>query len=136
MNTYTDLNRSLVASLVFKTHLTPERIKAIMLSRLVRQTEAQRVSKLSKRKQGQGLTEYSRSLMEGKYLSLYNLLLDYTGNRTDINALLHDTLMRVRAERVGNVRYIIHKMLVDDINKYIEVGAVRYSDKRILAIKY
>jgi hypothetical protein len=109
-----------------------DRIRAMIKSRMAIATSV-RNSQLNKVRVTRGLTDYANYLFKNDLKDLYNLLYDYTRNRTDITHLKHYQLGIIREKHYGNVRDILRTALKNEIVNHIKAGALRLSDIKILA---
>lgn len=79
------------------------------------------------------LTTYANQILETKLIDLYNLVIDYSGNRTYITKRKHEVLKNIRANRQSNVYQQLKEMLLNEYHTFRKAGAMRNSDSKIIS---
>lgn len=113
--------------------LTKARISAI-IKRQMRLAIMERDTQLINNRPHRDLTEYANELIATDFKDLYNLLYDYTDNRSLITQLKHNVLQEIRVKHLGAVKSSLHNALVRNIKKYLQSSRIRKSDRIILGL--
>ena len=86
-----------------------------------------------KNRTSKNITTYANELLEGELKALYNLVYDYAGNRTFITSLKTDLTQKIKSNHSSNVKEQLRNELISAYNAFRTSGAMRTSDKRVLA---
>ena len=101
--------------------------------RVKRNYEAWELFYSPKNRKSKSLTDYANHLLDGKLKPLYDLVFNYSGSRMFITHKKHQILMNIRKTHASDVENQLKQMLIDYMNQFRVIGAVRSSDKFILS---